>query len=67
MVVEFWLWATAVLEPRDYTLVLQSGVDGYACFTKGNNEIEAGATTVQGYVAGKCPIYCFSLLNTHYV
>jgi hypothetical protein len=52
LALEEWFWGQALLEPRDYTLVVQSGVNGYACYTKGNNLITSTTTSVQGYVEG---------------
>ncbi|KAH7147579.1 hypothetical protein DER46DRAFT_671308, partial [Fusarium sp. MPI-SDFR-AT-0072] len=34
-----WGWASPQLEPMEFSLVVQAGEDGFACFVKGNNEV----------------------------
>lgn len=48
---DYWIWAFPDLEPQiDYTIVLEDGENGYACFTKGSNSFYSDdPTTPAGY------------------
>lgn len=49
----FWYWANPLLVPRDYSLVVKSGNDGFACYVKGNNRVLAPSEVTQGYAERK--------------
>jgi hypothetical protein len=39
---DYWLWAFPQLDPRmNYSLIVEEGSDGYACFTDGQNSFFA--------------------------
>lgn len=48
---EYWIWAFPNLDPPiEYSIVLEDGEDGYACFTKGSNSFyTADPKTPAGY------------------
>ena len=44
---DYWIWAFPDLTPPiDYTLLLEDGEDGYACFTKGSNAFYGADPTI---------------------
>lgn len=36
---DYWKWGKGDLDPTDYSLVIRSGDDGFACYVRGNNLI----------------------------
>jgi hypothetical protein len=51
---DYWIWGTGALDPIDYSLVVKSGDNGFACFVRGNNEIFLPPDLVGGYTDGEC-------------
>ncbi|KAG8352567.1 hypothetical protein FVEN_g9349 [Fusarium venenatum] len=44
-----WAWGSPDLKPVDFSLVVQDGADGFACYTKGNNMIHVPYNVTFGY------------------
>ncbi|KAH6980842.1 hypothetical protein BKA56DRAFT_632550 [Ilyonectria sp. MPI-CAGE-AT-0026] len=45
----YWVWASPALEPFNFSLVVQSGDDGFACYVHGNNQIWLPPDLASGY------------------
>jgi hypothetical protein len=54
---DYWIWGTGRLDPINYSLVVQSGNDGFACYTRGNNLIYLPRDLTVGYVDGTSCIF----------
>ncbi|KAH6993026.1 hypothetical protein EDB82DRAFT_566564 [Fusarium venenatum] len=52
-----WAWGSPDLKPVDFSLVVQDGADGFACYTKGNNMIHVPYNVTFGYTDESHPIY----------
>jgi hypothetical protein len=46
---EYWAWGSPSLKPFDFSLVIQGGNDGFACFVRGNNQIWLQPNATSGY------------------
>ncbi|KAL6917141.1 hypothetical protein FSST1_008636 [Fusarium sambucinum] len=44
-----WSWGSPDLKPVDFSLVVQGGADGFACYVKGNNMIHVPDNVTFGY------------------
>lgn len=49
---DFWDFADLTLQPLDYSIVVHGGDDGWACYTKGNNQIFIPPDVPWGYANG---------------
>lgn len=49
---DYWIWGKGPLDPIDYSLVVRSGEDGFACYTRGNNLIYMPSDYTAGYTDG---------------
>ncbi|KAL6405068.1 hypothetical protein AUP68_11911 [Ilyonectria robusta] len=45
----YWVWASPALDPFNFSLVVQSGDDGFACYVHGNNQIWLPPDLASGY------------------
>jgi hypothetical protein len=50
---DYWIWGSPTLDPIDYSLVVEEGADGFACFVRGNNIIWLPPDLDSGYTDGK--------------
>jgi hypothetical protein len=52
-IIELWTWASPTLSSRNYSLVVKSGDDGFACYVNGNNAVAQAPDITQGYLECK--------------
>ncbi|KAF5009447.1 hypothetical protein FDECE_4330 [Fusarium decemcellulare] len=45
----YWSWASLELKPLDFSLVVNEGDDGFACYVRGNNQIFLPQDLTSGY------------------
>ncbi|KAM6509851.1 hypothetical protein FALCPG4_017491 [Fusarium falciforme] len=45
----YWYWGSQELKPLDFSLVVNEGKDGFACYVKGNNQIYLPHELAPGY------------------
>ncbi|KAJ4304919.1 hypothetical protein N0V90_000447 [Kalmusia sp. IMI 367209] len=50
---EYWIWGSPHLEKFNFSLVVQGGDDGFACFVQGNNQIWYPPEYTTGYTDGE--------------
>ncbi|KPM43977.1 hypothetical protein AK830_g2647 [Neonectria ditissima] len=46
---DYWVWGSPTLDPFDFSLVVQGGDDGFACYLRGNNQIWLPSDLPSGY------------------
>ncbi|KAH7166477.1 hypothetical protein EDB81DRAFT_839002 [Dactylonectria macrodidyma] len=46
---DYWIWSSPTLSPFNFSLVVQSGDDGFACYVNGNNQIWLPSDLASGY------------------
>ncbi|KAK7408439.1 hypothetical protein QQX98_009366 [Neonectria punicea] len=46
---DYWVWGSPALDPFDFSLVVRSGDDGFACYVRGNNQIWLPSDLASGY------------------
>ncbi|KAH8816530.1 metallo-beta-lactamase superfamily protein [Xylogone sp. PMI_703] len=49
---DYWYFSQPTAAPAKFSLVMQSGDDGYACFIEGNNNVFISPDQTSGYTAG---------------
>ncbi|EEU37113.1 uncharacterized protein NECHADRAFT_52281 [Fusarium vanettenii 77-13-4] len=54
-----WYWGSQELKPLEFSLVVNEGKDGFACYVKGNNQIYLPQELAPGYTD------CMALLPFH--
>ncbi|KAM5344034.1 hypothetical protein ACJ41O_012571 [Fusarium nematophilum] len=45
----YWSWGSLELKPLDFSLVVNEGADGFACYVRGNNQIYLPQELASGY------------------
>jgi hypothetical protein len=54
-VLEFWLVNNPTNLPFSFSLVVEDGEDGFACYVQGNNYVFDPVTAIGGYADGMRP------------
>ncbi|KAF2095496.1 metallo-beta-lactamase superfamily protein [Rhizodiscina lignyota] len=58
---DYWIWGKGNLDPIDYSLVVKSGENGFACYVRGNNLIYMEPTYTAGYTDAALAEYLVQL------